>query len=129
MTRISLLLIAAGAAALSACQSTGSALQSATDLTAAQKLSDGLAQSIGRCWFADTETAFSDYIYTPEIIGGRPRILVAPKGDPGGRPALVVEARSGTAVDVYGPLAASTLGPRITADIDRWRSGGTACGS
>ena len=92
-------------------------------------LADGLAEAIGRCWFADADDAFTGYVYTPETVGGRPRILLARRDDPGGLPALVIEPRSGDAVDIYGPIIGTELGPRIRADIDRWRSGGTACGS
>lgn len=113
---------------LTGCQSTGEG-PSQPASAAAFALADGLAEAVGRCWFADTEDAFAGYVYTPETVGGRPRILLAARDDPGGLPALVIEPRSGGEVDVYGPLIASELGPRIDADIDRWRSGGTACGS
>ena len=110
------------------CQSTGSGTPQ-SDSAATLALADGLAEAVGRCWFAEAENAFAGYVYTPETVGGRPRILLAPRDDPGGLPALVIEPRGSNAVDVYGPMATSVLGPRIRADIDRWRSGGTACGS
>ena len=113
---------------LTGCQSTGERPPQPAS-AAAIALADGLAEAVARCWFADTEEAFTRYVYTQETVGGRPRILLAARDDPGGLPALVIEPRSGGGVDVYGPLLASELGPRIGADIDRWRSGGTACGS
>ncbi|MHA1552870.1 MAG: hypothetical protein ACTSU0_00485 [Alphaproteobacteria bacterium] len=123
------LVVLAAAAMLGGCATTGGRQSSAEANAAAHMLNNGLAEAIGRCWFAAPETAFEAYIYTPEIVGGRPRILLAPKETPGGRPVLVIEPRSAAAVEIYGPLTTSALGPRITADIDRWRAGGTACGS
>ena len=120
--------IALAVVILAGCQSTGGDRAAATS-AAARALATGLAEAIGRCWFGAPETAFQAYIYTPENVGGRPRILLAPKDDPTGRPVLVIEPGGATDVAVYGPLAESGLGPRIAADIDRWRSGGTACGS
>ncbi len=114
--------------ALAGCQSIGGG-NAPFDAGEARVLAAGLSDAMGRCWFAETETAFAGYVYTPEHVGGKPRILVVSKDDPGGRPALVVEPRNRHSVDIYGPLAQSTLGPRISADIARWRSGGTGCGT
>lgn len=122
------LLILGLAAALAGCQTTGQS-DAPTAGEDARNLSEGLADAIQRCWFGENEPAFDGYIYTPETVGGRPRILLASKDDPGGRPALVIEPADDGKVSVYGPLAGTGLGPRIMADIDRWRTGGTACGS
>jgi len=116
------------AVALGGCQTAGPSTSPPAG-EAARDLSSGLADAIQRCWFGETETAFDGYIYTPEMVGGRPRILLASKDEPGGRPALVIEPADDGKVGVYGPLVGTALGPRITADIDRWRAGGTACGS
>lgn len=116
------------AIAMAGCQTAGQSTQPPAG-EEARDLSTGLADAIQRCWFGEGETAFDGYIYTPEMVGGRPRILLASKSEPGGRPALVIEPADDGRVGVYGPLAGSDIGPRIKADIDRWRTGGTACGS
>ena len=117
-----------GCALLAACQSTGSAPPAPTTAETIA-LSRGLSEAIGRCWFGEGEEAFTGYAYTPENAGGRPRILLVSHDDPTGRPVLVLQPLSGSEVEVYGPLLEAEVGPRIRADIDRWRSGGTACGS
>jgi len=112
---------------LTGCQTAGE--MDAIDKPSANALAGGLAEAIGRCWFGENETAFAKYSYSPENAGGVGRILIVPKDKPGGRPVLVIQPRDGSTVNVFGPLTSSSLGPRITADINRWRSGGTACGS
>jgi hypothetical protein len=90
-------------------------------------LSTRLAETIGRCWFAPSETAFAGYVYSPERNAGISRILIVKKNQPTSLPVLVVEAKGASAADVYGPLAASATGGRIRADVDRWVKGGTGC--
>lgn len=78
-----------------------------------------------RCWLTDTE--FKAYGIVPELnTTGTPRLLVIPRGKPQSLPQLVVTA-SGAAPQVYGPLAASPLAPRIEKDVARWAAGATTC--
>ncbi|WP_034490967.1 hypothetical protein [Afifella pfennigii] len=91
----------------------------------------GIADAMRRCWFSG-EPAFSGYIYAPELnsYSGRPRILLLPKGAPGGLPQLVVSAEAagrGSEVKLFGPLLGTSEGPRIRADIARWAAGSSAC--
>ncbi len=125
-TRAALL---AATIALSGCQLTGGGGGGGSAATSdeAYDLSTRLAGAIGRCWFADGETAFAGYIYSPERNAGQSRILIVKKSDPTGLPALVVDATSGSSADVYGPMASSVNGARIRADVDRWTRGGTSC--
>ncbi len=94
---------------------------------AAYLLSLRLADTIGRCWFAPGETAFAAYKYSPERNADQSRILIVKKDNPTGLPALVIDATSGTSANVYGPLAATAIGPRVRADVDRWVKGSTTC--
>jgi hypothetical protein len=117
------------AGVLAGCQMTGgggsgASLGSPDD---AYVLSTKLAETIGRCWFGPSETAFAGYVYSPERNAGVSRILIVRKNQPQSLPVLVVEAKSASTADVYGPLAGSATGPRIRADVDRWAKGSTAC--
>ncbi len=110
--------------ALAGCQSSGPA---ATGTFAdANALHAALGKTMETCWFSG-DPAFAAYVYSPEINAGTPRILVVPKGEPTALPLLVVEAKGRTAIDFYGPLLVSETGPRIRADLERWRQGGTNC--
>ena len=63
-------------------------------------------------------------------MSGQPRFLLVPAKNFGGLPALVVQARGGSSqVEVFGPLMSEPLETRITADINRWRSGNSSCSS
>ena len=89
-----------------------------------------VATAAYQCWFANGDSAFRGYSFANELnsFSGRPRFLLVPKGDFGGRPLLVVQAE-GPAGEVtrFGPLLDSPQGPRISADIRRWASGDTGC--
>ena len=115
-------------AALSGCQSSGGGSAGTADFSnEAYGLSIKLADAIGRCWFAPSETAFAGYVYTPERNAGVSRIMIVRKDNPTGLPALVVQAVNGSSASVYGPLAESANGGRIRADVARWAKGGTSC--
>jgi hypothetical protein len=95
-----------------------------------QRVADTLLSSIRTCWFGESESAFADYAYEPELAShsNRPRILIVRANEPGGLPQLVVEAsheKRRTSVKLFGPLLATPLGPRIQADIDRWTKSGS----
>lgn len=99
---------------------------------AAYRLAANVSATIGRCWFAAGEKAFAGYVHASETnaIAGPPRILIVRKSAPHARPELVIEFRtegSITRVNVYGPLITSDRAPRISADINRWAAGGSAC--
>jgi hypothetical protein len=113
-----------GAVALAGCQSSAPATGSFADAGA---LHASVSKAMEDCWFSG-DPAFAAYVYTPEINAGTPRILVVPKNEPTGLPLLVVESKSTSTVDFFGPLLASAEGPRIRADLGRWSQGGTGCG-
>lgn len=121
-----------GLAMLAACQSapTPGASVAETGKSAALRNMEQVAIAAHRCWFASNDPAFRAYSFANELnsFTGTPRFLLVPRGDFGGRPLLVVQAQ-GTAgtVTTFGPLMDSTAAPRISADISRWSSGGTAC--
>jgi len=121
------ILAVALAVTLAACQT--APRQSAGDPAAAYTLSIRLAGLIGRCWFADGDPAFAGYIYSPERNAEQSRILIVDKSDPTGLPLLVVEPKSATVVDIYGPLGDGPDGPRLTSDVERWTRGGEGCSS
>ncbi len=127
MSARSLLAVALAGLSLSGCQFAGGGDNSAAISDAAYLLSKQMAETIGRCWFAEGETAFAGYHYSPERNAGQSRILIVKKDDPTGLPALVIDATSGSSANVYGPLATSPNGPRIRADVERWARGGTSC--
>lgn len=78
-----------------------------------------------QCWLTDAD--FKAYGIIPELdTTGTPRILLIPRGKPRALPNLVIAA-NGSALQVYGPLAASPLAPRISADVSRWSKGAVGC--
>ena len=125
------LAVTLSAAALGGCQMLGGggggSVAPSGSSDDAYLLSTRLSETIGRCWFGPNETAFAGYVYSPERNAGVSRILIVKKNQPQSLPVLVVEAKSASTADVYGPLAASATGPRIRTDVDRWLKGGTGC--
>jgi hypothetical protein len=113
--------------ALSGCQTGGGSPATADFSNEAYTLSVRLADTIGRCWFAQGDATFAGYVYTPERNATVSRILIVRKDNPTGLPALVVQAVNGSSATVYGPLADGASGPRIQADVARWAKGGTGC--
>lgn len=89
-----------------------------------------VAVSAQKCWFAANDPAFKGLAMSPELTShsGAPRILAVPRGNVGGLPKLVVEARGNPArVSAYGPLAAGPDAGRIAADVNRWAAGRSTC--
>jgi hypothetical protein len=99
---------------------------------AAYALYSRLVTTMEKCWFGPNPTDFAQYVYSPEPnAAGGPRILVVPRNAPHELPVLVVEitAPGGKAhLNVYGPLAGTSLSTRIAADLRRWMGGSDSCG-
>lgn len=117
---------------LAACQATSpdSASSSEPGKSAALLKMEHVATAAHRCWFASNDPGFRGYSFANELnsFSGRPRFLLVPKGNFGGRPLLVVEAQGTPArVDAFGPLMADAEGERVAADIRRWASGSASC--
>jgi len=115
-----------GLALLAACQSTSPSPQAPASREA-QALARKTGETIGRCWFADQETAFTGYIYSPEPNAVRPRVLIVPRDQPAERPVLVVEASGPESLVSYGPLLDKPIAARIRSDLARWAKGGDSC--
>ena len=113
-------------ALLAACQSTDPSPQAPASREA-QALARKTGETIGRCWFADQETAFAGYIYSPEPNAVQPRVLIVPKDQPAERPVLVVEASGAASLVSYGPLLKTPVAARIRSDLARWAKGGDSC--
>lgn len=120
--------ILAGASLLAACQTATQPTVNPRTSDEAHALQTRLAETVKTCWFSG-DPAFAGYIYSPEINANAPRILIAPKKEPGGRPVLVIEPKSATTADVYGPMLASPMGARVRADLGRWLNGANDCGT
>lgn len=116
-----------------ACQSTPPAAVAtpAAGKSAALRNMEPVAIAAHRCWFASGDSAFRNYSFANELDShsGKPRFLIVPRADYGGRPLLVVEAEGpqGT-ITTFGPLLDQPIGRRVQSDIARWRAGGTDCG-
>lgn len=103
-----------------------------TGKSASLRSMEQVAIAAHKCWFASKDPAFKKYQMANELnnFGGTPRFLLVPAKQYGARPLLVVQAQGNSSqVQVFGPLMSEALGSRITADINRWRSGDTSCGS
>ena len=91
-----------------------------------------LGAEMDQCWFGSNGGDFAKYVYSPEPnAAGGPRILIVPKNAPHERPAMVIDIRmqgSKPNLNVYGPLAGSSLKNRIAKDLRRWMDGGSGCG-
>ncbi|HEU4986076.1 MAG TPA: hypothetical protein VFT89_03305 [Rhizobiaceae bacterium] len=116
---------------LSACQS-APGKPASSGKSAALRNMEQVATAAHRCWFASGDPAFRDYSFANELnsFSGRPRFLLVPKGNFGGRPLLVVQAEGPAGeVQTFGPLLDGEHGSRISADVKRWASGASGCGS
>ena len=123
------MLIAAVAIALSGCQSATQPLP-ATGKSAALRNMEQVAIAAHSCWFASRDPAFSPYSFANELnsFSGRPRFLLVPKGNFGGKPLLVVQAEGPAGqVTAFGPLLDGPQGARIAADVRRWTGGSQNC--
>ena len=117
--------------ALAACQSQPSRPAPAgAGKSAALRNMEQVAIAAHRCWFAANDPAFRAYSFANELnsFTGRPRFLLVPKGNFGGRPLLVVQAEGSAGwVSAFGPMMSEPAGARVSADIGRWSRGETAC--
>ncbi|HUH48686.1 MAG TPA: hypothetical protein VLZ56_02405 [Mycoplana sp.] len=134
MKRLSAALSVAGLSALlAACQSpavTPSAPVSGGSKSAALRNMEQVATAAYRCWFSCNDPEFRGYSFANELnsFTGRPRFLLVPKGNYGGRPLLVFQAEGyAGAVTSFGPMTSGPSGARVSADLNRWSSGNTAC--
>jgi len=117
---------------LAACQSAPGPQASAPGKSAALRNMEQVAIAAHRCWFAGNDPAFRAYSFANELnsFSGRPRFLLVPKGNFGGRPLLVVQAEGASGrVTAFGPLMDGPEGGRISGDINRWAAGSSACSS
>jgi hypothetical protein len=117
-------------ALLSACQSSPPAPPAAAGKSAALRNMEQVAIAAHRCWFAANDPAFRAYSFANELnsFSGRPRFLLVPKGNFGGKPLLVVQAEGAAGrVTAFGPLMDGPEGGRISADISRWAAGNSGC--
>jgi hypothetical protein len=120
-------------AALAGCQSSGKPGPGALAFSsskAALPTMERVALAANSCWFKSGDSSFKPYRLAPELnsYSGRPRILVVPGNNPGGRPLLVVHAEGNPAkVEAFGPLMSNSVGNRIAADVRRWADGQSAC--
>ncbi|MCT8990980.1 hypothetical protein NYR54_11875 [Chelativorans sp. SCAU2101] len=116
--------------ALGACKATVPASRPSSGKSASLQAMEQVAMAAHRCWFASADKAFSAYRMANELnsFSGRPRFLVVPSGDYEGLPLLVVQAEGESRrIEFFGPLLEGSLGPRITADLQRWQRGDTSC--
>lgn len=100
--------------------------------SAALRNMEQVAISAHRCWFASKDPAFAGYSFANELnsFSGRPRFLLVPKNNYGGRPLLVVQASGGAGrVETFGPLMEGALAARISGDVSRWTLGSDGCGT
>lgn len=120
--------LALAPAMLAACQSAPSA--PAGGKSAALRAMEVVATAAHRCWIASGDAAFRDTGFANELnsFSGQPRFLLVPKGNFGGRPLLVVQARGPAGkVEAFGPMMEGPHGARIGADIARWAAGAPGC--
>ena len=125
------MLFSAVAVALAACQSVPQnyvQFHAGMDSSTIGKL---IANNIAACWFDGKRQAFAEYSYAPEGGTQADRILIVPKEEPNGLPALIVEVRKakrGTDVRLFGPLMQTGEADAIRTDIRRWTGGARDCG-
>lgn len=125
---------AAALLALSACQSDKGPANpgGGSGKSASLRVMEQVAIAAHKCWIASKDPAFKSYSMANELnnFGGTPRFLLVPKNNYGGKPLLVVQARGHSSeVEVFGPMMGEPVGSRIGADIGRWKSGDSSCGS
>ncbi|WP_274629221.1 hypothetical protein [Arvimicrobium flavum] len=124
-------LLLACAVALAACQSKPSNTSSGgSGKSAALRTMEQVAIAAHKCWFESKDKAFQAYRFANELnsMSSQPRFLLVPAKNFGGLPALVVQARGNSSqVEAFGPLLSEPLGARISADLERWRTGNPSC--
>lgn len=117
------------AALLAGCQAAPQA-PAPSGKSAALRNMEQVAIAAHRCWFASGDAAFARYSFANELnsMTGRPRFLLVPKGNFGGKPLLVVQAEGPAGqVTAFGPLMQAAEGARISADLRRWAAGSQSC--
>lgn len=122
--------IAAACMALAGCQSEPKGAVAASGKSAALLTMEQVAIAAHKCWIASKDPAFKPYSMANELnsFSGRPRFLLVPAKNYGGRPLLVVQAEGNSRrVDVFGPLMSEALGARIGSDVARWQTGNSDC--
>ena len=121
---------------LAACQATppelmsGAASRPGDD--SALSTMERIAVSAQKCWFGGRDPAFRGLAMSPELTShsGAPRMLAVPRGNIGGLPSLVVEARGKPArLSAFGPVMTGPYAGRVAADIQRWSRGQSDCAS
>ncbi len=125
------LALIAGIAALAGCQSKPTAVVNIpAGKSAALRTMEQVGIAAQTCWFASKDKVFQKYSFANELnsMSGQPRFLLVPKGNFGGRPLLVVQAKGNSnRVDAFGPLLEGEYRARISSDIDRWSRGDSRC--
>lgn len=128
--RAAALALVTAAAFASGCQSGGPTAPAAGGKSAALRTMEQVAIAAHRCWIASRDPAFRDYSFANELnsFSGRPRFLLVPRNDFGGRPLLVVQAEGAAGrVSAFGPLLEGEHGRRIGGDVRRWSAGDPSC--
>jgi hypothetical protein len=122
--------LAALAALAASCQSPRAPMITLNESHTALSTMERVAVAANGCWFKSSDPAFARYVMAPELnsFTGRPRILVVERSQPTGRPLLVVQAEGNPAKLVaFGPMMSGAGGVRISADVNRWATGGKSC--
>ena len=128
-------ILGAAVVLLSACQTSAPKPRPQGEITvsrAALPVMERVALGARECWFRSKDPAFKAYKLAPELTSqnGRPRILIVPAKNPNGLPLAAIEATGNPArMSAFGPLMNQPLGKRITSDVNRWVTGGEACGA
>jgi len=127
------LALIAGTVALASCQSKPAAVVNIpAGKSAALRTMEQVGIAAQTCWFASKDKVFARYSFANELnsMTGQPRFLLVPKGNFGGKPLLVVQAKGNSSrVEAFGPLLEGEHGKRISSDIDRWSRGESGCGA
>jgi hypothetical protein len=129
--RLARFALIAGFVALAGCQSKPAAVMNVpAGKSAALRAMEQVGIAAQTCWFASKDKTFQKYSFANELnsMSGQPRFLLVPKGNFGGRPLLVVQAKGNSSrVEAFGPLLEGEHGARISSDIDRWSRGDSRC--
>ena len=97
-----------------------------------QQMMVGVAKQVQACWFGKKDPALKGYTMAPEINSytGKPRILIVPRNNPGGLPKLVAQAErinGRTQFSSFGPMLATSDGPRLDKSLRAWARGSKTC--
>jgi hypothetical protein len=123
-------LLAAVALALAACQSVPKDYVQFHAGRDAASVAGHIADKVGACWFDGKHEAFANYSYAPEPGLSSTRVLIVPKEEPHGLPALIVEVRKakrGSDVRLFGPLMQTGDAEKIRSDVMKWTGGARDC--